>query len=86
MDKKRNQRIRVDPIYYYDDFYSDPMNRQDEQDYYLYCHGTRFLWRQLLSFYSKKDEVWIRYKKVNIYLTKKKIPTKNSRDEQLLIK
>jgi hypothetical protein len=44
----------MDLDYCDDDIYSDPMNGQNEQDYYLYGHGTHFLRRQLVSLCDQK--------------------------------
>ena len=64
-NKKRGERICLDLVYYYDDFYSDPMNGQIEQDCNLCSHGARVLRCKLLSFHRQEDAMWIAYEEIN---------------------
>jgi hypothetical protein len=56
----------MDLVYYYDDFHSDPMNGQIEQDCNICGHGARFLRCKLVSLHYQKDAVWIGYEEIEI--------------------
>ena len=63
MDKKRNQGIRMDLVYHHDDFHSDPMNGQTQQNHHFYGDGDGLFRRQLLSFHRQENALRISHEK-----------------------